>query len=296
MFAAKELGRGRIEVFDEPMRERAVAPARDRESALRRALVRGEFRVHYQPLVRVRVVGGDRPRGAACAGSTPSAACSRPTSSSTVAEETGLIVPIGAWVLREACAQAATLGRGVAEHDAARRSRSTCRRASSPTTTSSRPSSAALAASGLDPSLLVLEITETTLDGRPRARDRRAAPARRARACASASTTSAPASRRSRYLRVAAGAHAEDRPVVHRRPRPAIPKAPRSSSAVVQLGHALGLSVTAEGVETPGQLAELRALGCDLGQGYYFAHPQPGRDRARARAPPLPVAPARLSA
>ena len=47
-------------------------------------------------------------------------------------------------------------------------------------------------------------------------------------------------------------------------------------AAVVQLGHALGLSVTAEGIETPDQLAELRALGCDLGQGYYFAHPQPG--------------------
>ena len=38
----------------------------------------------------------------------------------------------------------------------------------------------------------------------------------------------------------------------------------------------LGLSVTAEGVETPSQLSELRTLGCDLGQGYYFAHPQPG--------------------
>jgi EAL domain-containing protein (putative c-di-GMP-specific phosphodiesterase class I) len=47
-------------------------------------------------------------------------------------------------------------------------------------------------------------------------------------------------------------------------------------SAVVQLGHALGLSVTAEGVETPDQLSWLRALGCDLGQGFYFAHPQPG--------------------
>ena len=47
-------------------------------------------------------------------------------------------------------------------------------------------------------------------------------------------------------------------------------------SAVVQLGHALGLTVTAEGVETPDQLSQLRALGCDLGQGFYFAHPQPG--------------------
>ncbi len=47
-------------------------------------------------------------------------------------------------------------------------------------------------------------------------------------------------------------------------------------SAVVHLGHALGLSVTAEGVETTAQLEELRSLGCDLGQGFYFAYPQPG--------------------
>jgi EAL domain-containing protein (putative c-di-GMP-specific phosphodiesterase class I) len=47
-------------------------------------------------------------------------------------------------------------------------------------------------------------------------------------------------------------------------------------AAVVSLGHALGLTVTAEGIETTLQLQELRALGCDLGQGYYFARPQPG--------------------
>ena len=92
--------------------------ARDRESALRRALVHDEFRVHYQPLVALRVVRGDRLRGAAALGAPRARACSRPTSSSTVAEETGLIVPIGAWVLHEACAQAATLGRGVADEHA----------------------------------------------------------------------------------------------------------------------------------------------------------------------------------
>jgi EAL domain-containing protein (putative c-di-GMP-specific phosphodiesterase class I) len=46
--------------------------------------------------------------------------------------------------------------------------------------------------------------------------------------------------------------------------------------AVVNLGHAFGLTVTAEGIETDAQLEELRDLGCDLGQGYYFARPQPG--------------------
>ena len=44
----------------------------------------------------------------------------------------------------------------------------------------------------------------------------------------------------------------------------------------MSFGHALGLSVGAEGIETPRQLSEVRSLGCDLGQGYYFARPQPG--------------------
>jgi EAL domain-containing protein (putative c-di-GMP-specific phosphodiesterase class I) len=46
-------------------------------------------------------------------------------------------------------------------------------------------------------------------------------------------------------------------------------------SAVVNLGHALGFTVTAEGIESATQLNELRSLGCDQGQGYYFARPQP---------------------
>ena len=63
--------------------------------------------------------------------------------------------------------------------------------------------------------------------------------------------------------------------------------------AVVRLGHALGLAVTAEGIETDEQLRELSALGCDHGQGFYFAPAAAWRGRQCARAAPAPLDPAR---
>ena len=61
----------------------------------------------------------------------------------------------------------------------------------------------------------------------------------------------------------------------------------RSCAAVIDLAHALGLRAVAEGVERPDQLAVLRALGCDVGQGYYFARPEPpAAAEALARSTP----------
>jgi diguanylate cyclase (GGDEF)-like protein/PAS domain S-box-containing protein len=271
MFAAKKNGRGRIEVFSEEMRAESVARL-EMESALRQALVRNEFHVHYQPLVRFEsseVIGLE----ALLRWEHPERGMLAPDDFLSVAEETGLIVPIGAWVLREACAQAAAWAKETFGHEPLAVSVNLSTRQLADDDLVSTVS-AALVDSGLDPSLLLLEIAESTLSGE--------------------------------------GDHAVD--VLHRlteigvrigiddfgtghsslaqlRALPvhtlkidhsfieALGKEPEGATiiaAVVQLGHALGLSVTAEGVETPGQLSELRSLGCDLGQGYYFAHPQPG--------------------
>ena len=271
MFAAKKLGRGRIEIFHESMREVAIERL-ELEGALRRGLVHDEFRVYYQPVIRFdcsEVIGFE----ALVRWEHPERGLLSPDDFLGVAEETGLIVPIGAWVLREACDQAA--------HWAAESNYDiplvvsvnvSARQLSDGELVSTVR--AALADSGLDPNLLMLEITETTLMAD---RDHAIAVLREitdlgVRIGIDDFGTGQSSLAYLRALPVHSlkidgtfvdglGRDAEGAAIV---------------SAVVHLGHALGLSVTAEGVETAAQLEELRALGCDLGQGFYFAYPQPG--------------------
>src|SRR5262249_42183921 len=154
-FAAKKLGRGRIEVFAEPMREEAIARL-EMESALRRALVHDEFRVHYQPLVRFEtseVMGLE----ALLRWQHPELGLVPADAFLAVAEETGLIVQIGAWVLREACMQAASWVDETNGHAPLAVSVNLSARQLADDDLISIVEGA-LAASGLDPSLLVLEL------------------------------------------------------------------------------------------------------------------------------------------
>jgi diguanylate cyclase (GGDEF)-like protein len=271
MFAAKELGRGRVELFDHAMRNQAVRRL-EIESSLRRALVRGEFRVHYQPVVafqRSEMIGLE----ALVRWEHPDLGLLEPADFLEIAEETGLIVPIGSWVLHEACSQTA---RWCAElpHETPLTVavNLSARQLTDPDLVSTVET--VLASTRLDPSLLTLEINEAVLvanvdvacDVLPRLAERGVRIGiddfgTGQSSLAHLTDLPVDALKIDRSLIAGLGRHPEGAAIV---------------AAVVGLGHTLEFTVTAEGIETDLQLHTLRTLGCDLGQGYYFARPQPG--------------------
>ncbi|MCU1612871.1 MAG: diguanylate cyclase [Frankiales bacterium] len=285
MYAAKAAGKGRSAAF-EPDMDAAIIGQLRLKAELIRALEQEEFVVHYQPTVELatgRLAGVE----ALVRWRHPQRGLVPPLEFIPLAEQTGLIVPLGRFVLREACRQMRDW------HE---------RYPTSPPMTVSVNLSAreldepglvdsvrsALEDSGLDPAHLVLEITESLLlVDLPR-------------------TVRALVELRALGLRLAVDdfgtgysslSYLENLPVdilkidksfVDRigeaagtsaidgegRPQPVM------VSAISQLGHALDLQLVAEGIELPAQVATLRDLACQYGQGYYFARPLAADDLA----------------
>src|SRR5262249_21147014 len=105
MYHAKDAGRGRVEVFDDTMRARALA-RHATENALHHAIERGELKLFFQPIVSLadaRCIGAE----ALVRWQHPERGLVLPAEFVPLAEETGLIVPLGAWVLEHAATQAA---------------------------------------------------------------------------------------------------------------------------------------------------------------------------------------------
>jgi diguanylate cyclase (GGDEF)-like protein/PAS domain S-box-containing protein len=269
MYRAKERGKDRWELFDEAMRASALQRV-EIENALHRAIDREEFRVVYQPVVALdgeRCVGAE----ALVRWQHPERGLLTPGEFVDLAEESGLIVPLGIWVLEDACRQAAQWAGTGDGTDFAVSVNLSGRQLAHPDTPTHVAH--ALATSGIDPHRLALEITESVLmddaNGTMIAIDQLKGLGVRLSIDDFGTGYSSLASLKrfpvdcvkiDRSFVAGLGDKPEDSAIV---------------AAVVSVGHALGLTVVAEGVETSAQRDELVALGCDAAQGYLFSQPLP---------------------
>ena len=273
MYQAKRRGGNRVEVFGEDIRRR-VLDRMDTEHALHGALERSELELHYQPVVRVAdglAVGCE----ALLRWDHPDQGLVPPTRFISVAEESGLIIPIGAWVLEECCRQVARWEQmGLAGPAASIEVNLSARQVDHPDLVGSVER--ALRDSGVAPDRVVLEITESALmdDARSALRVlQRLKDLGVSLAIDDFGTGYSSLGYLQQFpldvLKIdksfVAGLGTE-------------PGGAEIVAAVVGLAHALGLRVVAEGVETHRQLAALQDLGCDFAQGYLFSPPVPAAE------------------
>jgi EAL domain-containing protein (putative c-di-GMP-specific phosphodiesterase class I) len=274
MYRAKDNGRNCCELFDEAMQQWVIAQVA-LEKDLRQAVTRSELKLVYQPFVEAdtAVIRGFE---ALVRWERPGFGLVMPDSFIPLAEESGLIVDIGAWVLEHACGTAAEWARrwpdkrlGVAVNVSSRQLLSG---------EIVNVVTGALARSGLRPERLTLELTESTLiddavTAESLLRELRALGVNLALDDFGTGYSSLT------YLRAfpinilkidksfvrAIGTEREDTAIV---------------AAVLALARNLGLQVVAEGIERHEQLAVLHQLGCPFMQGYLFSRPRPADDVA----------------
>jgi diguanylate cyclase (GGDEF)-like protein/PAS domain S-box-containing protein len=273
MYRAKERGRGCCEIFDEAMRARAQ-DRHEIENTLHRAVSREELRVFYQPVISLydgECVGVE----ALVRWQHPDRGLLPPGEFIPLAEETGLVVPMGLWILKAAVAQAAEWRRTQREPARFRLSVNLSGRQLQDPDLATTVGEF-LAAVGLDPQSLCVEITESVLmeDADVGVGALKALKSIGVRVSVDDFGTGYSSLG---YLRRFPVDEVKiDRSFVARLGTD--PADAAIVAAVVSLGHALGVSVVGEGVETEAQLDELRDLGADAAQGFYFAPPQPAAD------------------
>jgi predicted signal transduction protein with EAL and GGDEF domain len=269
MYSAKSRGKGRYAIF-EPTMHTAALERLELEADLRWALEGHEFILQYQPVVQL-TTGRISSVEALVRWRHPQRGLVPPAEFISMAEETGLIIPLGRWVLEESCRQVAAWQQ--------------LRPADEPLGLIVNISARqlwlgedligdvrhALEQSGLAPGNLVLEITESVLmQGTPVTQE--ALDGLKHLGVQLAIDDFGTGYSSLSYLR----GFPIDIVKIDRSFVDVIGKGFKETAlirGIIELSHALGLSTVAEGIETAAQLAELTGLGCQLGQGYYFGRP-----------------------
>ncbi|MCW3038761.1 MAG: hypothetical protein JWM31_666 [Solirubrobacterales bacterium] len=269
MYRAKERGGGVYEVFDDAMRARAVH-RQQVEHALHRAIDRHELEVHYQPQVKM-ATGALYGVEALVRWRHPERGLLGPAEFIPAAEETGIINALGLHVLEVACAQSArwALARpGMPIRMSVNLSARQCQHPDLVPTVAD-----VLRRTGADPALLCLEVTESTIMEDLGAMGAVLAGLKELGLSLAIDDFGTGYSSLRALQRLPFDIVKIDRSFVtdlHRSEQEAAIVA-----AVISLAHALGKRTVAEGVEQVEQVERLRALGCDVGQGFHYARPTP---------------------
>jgi diguanylate cyclase (GGDEF)-like protein/PAS domain S-box-containing protein len=269
LYAAKEFGRDRIEVFDDALRTK-VRRRLQNEIELRHALDHQELVVHYQPEVEVpsgQVVAVE----ALVRWNHPERGLLTAAEFIDVAEETGIIAELGLWVLREACAQQVSWQHQFPDHELQMRVNLSAVQLGQPDLLSDVVE--ILTDTGVAPGQLCLEITETVVMADAQASLARLEKLRGLGLELAIDDFGTGYSSLSYLKRLPVNVLKIDRSFVD-----GLGTDPDDAAivdAILVLAAALGLRVTAEGVENKVQLDELVRLGCRRVQGFYFAEPQP---------------------
>ena len=267
MYRAKENGKARYEVFDHGMHARAVSRLQ-LESDLRQAIEQKEFSVYYQPIVSLqtgRLAGFE----ALVRWNHPRRGLVSPADFIPVAEETGLIVPIGQWVLNEACAQVRQWQLDSPSHRALSLSVNLSARQVAQPDLLERIKEA-LDNSKLNSHCLKLEITESVVMENAEAAALMFKQLRALGVQLSIDDFGTGYSSLSYLHRFPLNYLKIDRSFVTR-------LTTDNDNAIVRtistLARNLGMEVIAEGIETEEQYQQLKMLGCEYGQGYLFSRP-----------------------
>jgi diguanylate cyclase (GGDEF)-like protein/PAS domain S-box-containing protein len=289
MYLAKARGRDRYEIFDEDLRTQATERLRT-ETHLRRALDLGEIEVFYQPELSLdtgMMVGAE----ALARGHHPVKGLLEAGKFIELAEDSGLILDLGAWVLEEACRQAGEWHRERPESKLMIRVNLSARQIAQPDLVGQVV--AAMEKGGIEASSLCLEITETALMADPVAGLKVLQDLRGLGVELAIDDFGTGYSSLSYLKRFPVDVLKIDRSFVD-----GLGEDPEDTAivtAIISLGRALGLRVVGEGVETQSQLDELRRLGCDRAQGFMFARPGPAADLWSVTTPFPLVPPATLA-
>ncbi|HZX53236.1 MAG TPA: GNAT family N-acetyltransferase, partial [Ilumatobacteraceae bacterium] len=287
MYRAKSKGKGRFEIFDHEMYKEQLELL-DLKGDLAVALERGEFEVFYQPIVDMgdeRIVSIE----SLIRWHHPTRGLITPDRFISLAEQTGLIVAIGRWVLRESCRQ---LSRWQSQFpDTAPRTISvnlSARQLHDPDLV--KDVMEAIAVSGLNPWQLTLELTESMMIDEFERASSVLEQLRESRVQIAIDDFGTGFSSLSYLRRLPVDIIKIDRSFVMEMRNSATAEA--LVRLVIDLAKVLDLRTVAEGIEDGAQAEQLSTLLCDEGQGYFFARPQPASDirallNPRSRRPPI---------